>query len=141
LFNKHKVKFCIVGAYAFAYHSTPRYTKDIDILVEPTTENGHKIIKALEAFGFASLKLSENDFNQEKQVIQLGYEPVRIDLLTSVEGCSFKEVWQNKKRGKYGKTSVYYIGLDELIKNKQKLMRSQDVADLEELNKLRRKTK
>lgn len=134
-FNKHKVKFCIVGAYALAFHAQPRYTKDMDILIEATKENGAKIIKALKDFGFGSLKLSANDFTKEKQVLQLGYEPVRIDLITSAEGCTFKEIWQHKKPGKYGKTKVYFIGRNELIKNKKALGRLQDKADLELLRK------
>ncbi len=138
-FNKHKVKYCIVGAFAVAYYSTPRYTKDIDILVEPTAENGRKIIMALKDFGFGSLKLTEKDFNKKRQVIQLGYEPVRIDLLTSIEGCSFDEIWKNKKRGTYGKQKVFFIGLNELIKNKKKTRRKLDKVDLDLIKKLRRK--
>ncbi|MFH1362393.1 MAG: hypothetical protein ABIH69_07095 [bacterium] len=139
LLNKHKVKYCIVGAYATAFYSKPRYTKDLDILVEPTQKNGQRIIQALGDFGFASLKLSEKDFCLEKQIIQLGYEPIRIDLLTSIEGCSFKEVWKNKKRGAYGKQKVYFIGINELIKNKGKSGRTQDLADLETIKKVKRK--
>ncbi|MBU0672625.1 MAG: hypothetical protein KJ732_06330 [Candidatus Margulisbacteria bacterium] len=134
-FNKHKVKFCIVGAYALAFHAQPRYTKDMDILIEASTKNGAKIIKALKDFGFGTLKLSANDFTKEKQVVQLGYDPVRIDLLTSVEGCTFKEVWQHKKAGEYGEIKVYFIGRNELIKNKKALSRPQDKVDLELLRK------
>lgn len=139
LLNKHKVKYCIVGAYATAFYSKPRYTKDLDILVEPSQENGGRIIAALDDFGFGSLKLTANDFCEEKQIIQLGFEPVRIDLLTSIKGCSFAEVWKNKKRGIYGKAKVYFIGLDELMKNKRKSGRKQDQADLDLLKKFKRK--
>jgi hypothetical protein len=134
-FNKHKVKYCIIGAFALGFYARPRFTKDLDLLVEIGEENGVKIIKALEDFGFSSLKLASKDFTKEKEVIQLGYEPVRIDLLTSIEGCTFKEVWRHKKPGKYGKTKVYFIGRDQLIKNKKALGRSQDKADLELLRK------
>lgn len=65
LLNKHKVKYCIVGSYAVAFYSRPRYTKDIDILIEPTPENAGKILKALNEFGFGSLKLSEKDFTEK----------------------------------------------------------------------------
>jgi len=134
-FNKRKVKYCIVGAFALGFYARPRYTKDMDILVEASHENGEKIIKALKDFGFGRLKLTPKDFTKEKEVVQLGYEPVRIDLLTSIEGCSFKEVWQYKKSGKYGGIKVYFIGRNELIKNKKALGRPQDKADLELLRK------
>jgi hypothetical protein len=135
LFNKHKVKYAIVGAYSVAFYSLPRYTKDLDILIEATPQNGAKIVRALKDFGFSGLKLMAQDFSKEKEVIQLGYEPVRIDLLTSIEGCTFQEVWDHKKRGTYGRQKVYFIGLNELIKNKKKLNRGQDQIDLEILKK------
>ncbi len=136
LFNKHRVKYCIVGAFAVAFHAVPRYTKDLDILVKPDELNGIQIVKALEAFGFASLKLSAKDFSKEGLYIQLGYEPLRIDLITSVEGITFQEVWKNKKSGFYGPVKTFFIGLKELIKNKRAVKRKQDLADLEILEKV-----
>ena len=134
LFDKHKIKYCIIGAFAVAFYAKPRYTKDIDILVEPSYENGKNIIDALKEFGFGSLKLSAQDFTQEKQIIQLGYEPVRIDLITSIEGVGFDEIWKHRKHSNYGKQKVFFIGIDELIKNKKKSKRKQDQADLEILS-------
>lgn len=130
-FNKHKVKYCIVGAFAVAFYAKPRYTKDMDIMVEPSIENARRIIDALNEFGFRSLELSSEDFSKEDKIIQLGYEPVRVDIVTSIEGCAFEEVWKNKTKGRYGKERVYFIGLDELIKNKRVSRRKQDEADLE----------
>ncbi|MEW6607254.1 MAG: hypothetical protein AB1414_07335 [bacterium] len=133
LLNKNKVKYCIVGAYAVAFYAKPRYTKDIDILVEPTLANSKRIIKTLNEFGFESLELKASDFAQSGKIIQLGYEPVRVDIITSIEGCSFKEVWVGKEVGIYGKEKVFFIGIKELIKNKQSLNRKQDQVDLEVL--------
>lgn len=139
LFNKNNVKYCIVGAFAVALHATPRYSKDLDILVEPSIENAQKIIESLNAFGFQSLNLSEKDFCQKGKIVQLGYEPVRIDLITSIAGCSFKRIWKNKATGTYGNQKVFFIGLDELIKNKRIAKRKQDLADLELLLFAKRK--
>lgn len=133
LLNKHKVKYCIVGAFAVAYYSLPRFTKDLDILIEPSSENARKIVKALKDFGFESLNLTENDFTKEKEIIQLGYEPVRIDLITSIAGLDFDEVWKHKKIGAYGKEKIYFIGLNDLIINKKALSRMQDKADIKVL--------
>jgi len=131
LFNKHRVKYCIVGAFAVAFYAVPRYTKDMDIFVEPSEENAQNILKALNEFGFETLKLSVEDFNRKGKIIQLGYEPVRIDIITSIEGCTFDKVWKNRKIGRYGEERVCFIGLDELIRNKQSLKRKQDKADLD----------
>ncbi len=133
LLNKYQVKYCIIGAYAVAVWGYPRYTKDIDILIEPTKENAKRIISAIREFGIKSQDLTEEDFIKKNRVIQLGYEPVRIDILTSVEGVSFSTVWKNRIEEFYGKEKVYFIGLKELIKIKKKVARPQDLADLEEL--------
>ena len=140
-FNKHRVKYCIVGAFAVAFHALPRYTKDMDIFVEPSQSNAAKIISALREFGFAAMQLSASDFSAEGRIIQLGYEPVRVDILTSIEGCAFAEVWKNRKTGRYGKTRVYFIGLNELIKNKRASQRKQDLADLELLSTVKKRIK
>jgi predicted nucleotidyltransferase len=107
LLNKNKVKYCIVGAYAVAFYARPRYTKDMDIFVEPTVENGKRIVNALNEFGFQSLKLKKDDFSQKGMIIQLGYEPVRIDIITSIEGCTFEEVWKERQAGTYGEEKVF----------------------------------
>ncbi len=131
VFNKNKVKYCIVGAYAVALYAKPRYTKDMDILVEPDKKNSQRIIKALNEFGFKSLRLTEIDFASEGKIIQLGYEPIRVDLITSIAGLSFKEIWNNRKIANYGKEKVFFIGKKELIKAKRASGRKQDKADLE----------
>ncbi len=140
LFNKHRVKYCIVGAFAVAFYVRPRYTKDIDILIEPSQKNSDKIVKALHDFGFGSLDLRPEDFTKECRIIQLGFEPVRIDIITSLVGCTFHEIWKNRKFGRYGNTKVYFIGIDELIKNKKVSDRKQDKIDLELLLKIKRKS-
>jgi hypothetical protein len=98
--------------------------------VEPTQENALRILKSLNLFGFKSLDLKDKDFTKEGAIIQLGYEPFRIDLITGIEGCSFKEVWRNRATGAYGKQKVNFIGLKELIKNKRASNRKQDQTDI-----------
>lgn len=133
LFNKHNVRYCIVGSYAIAFYARPRYTKDMDILVEPSPENACRILEALQKFGFGSLPLSEKDFTEPGQIIQLGYEPIRIDFITSIEGMDFKKIWKNRALGQFGRQQVPFIGLTDLITCKKIANRSQDRADLEVL--------
>jgi hypothetical protein len=135
-FNKHRVKYCIIGAYALAFYARPRYTKDMDIWVEPSLENAGRILVALREFGFGSLQLSEEDFTETGQIIQLGCEPVRVDLITSIEGMDFQEVWKNRSMGQFGQQQVPFIGLNDLVACKKTSDRSQDRADLELLQEL-----
>ena len=98
LLNCHKVRYVIVGGYALGAYLIPRTTKDLDILIEATERNAIKLIHALKDFGFGSLGLKITDFTEPAFTIQLGYEPVRIDISTSITGVEWNEIWANKKR-------------------------------------------
>ena len=131
LLNKHSVRYCIIGSHALAFHARPRYTKDIDILIEPSLDNAERILAALDEFGFGSLNLGIEDFSSKGNIIQLGYEPVRIDIITSIEGLDFSDVWQSRVQGSYGNQTANFIDRRNLIKSKKISSRTQDKADLE----------
>ena len=131
LLNKHDVRYCIIGAFALAFHARPRYTKDIDVLIEATIENARRLLVALDEFGFGSLNLAVEDFSTKGNIIQLGYEPVRIDIITSIEGLDFSDIWKNRVQGLYGRHTVNYIDRENLIRAKKISNRAQDQADLE----------
>src|SRR5215813_10009592 len=97
LLNKNNVQYMIVGGYAVGFHGHPRFTGDLDIWLLPEENNVKKIIAAIQEFGFGSLAITEKDLSTEGNVIQLGYPPLRIDLLTSIDGVQFNESYQNKK--------------------------------------------
>ncbi len=133
LLNAHKVEYLIVGAYALAFHGVPRYTGDMDIYVKPDPGNAQRIMAALKDFGFSSVELSATDFEAEDKVVQLGFPPVRVDIMTSITGVSWKEAASGQIEGKYGGVFVYYIGRQQFISNKRALGRKKDLADLEAL--------
>ena len=131
LLNKHEVRYCIIGSYALSFHARPRYTKDIDILIDASLENAGKILAVLDEFGFGSLNLQTEDFSAKGNIIQLGFEPVRIDIITSLQGFEFSEIWENRVQGPYGSQMVNFIDRQNLIKSKKIADRTQDRADLE----------
>jgi Nucleotidyltransferase of unknown function (DUF6036) len=131
--NANSVRYLVVGGYAVALHGYPRYTKDIDVWVEMTSENAFKVVKALEQFGFGSLDLKESDFNVPDQIIQLGYPPRRIDILTTLPGVEFSECFPAHIVVDMEGVSVNFIDLESLKKNKKATGRHQDLADLENL--------
>ncbi len=131
--NDKCVRYLVVGGYAVAFHGYPRYTKDLDVWIEMTEENARNLIEALEQFGFASLSLNEKDFLVPDQVIQLGYPPSRIDLLTSADGIDFENCYQSRISVDIDGETVQFIDLTNLMKNKRATGRSQDLADLEKL--------
>jgi hypothetical protein len=133
LFDSKGIEYVIVGAHALAYHGAPRYTGDLDIYVRPVAENARKVVQALEEFGFGSLGLNESDFVDPGKVVQLGYPPARVDLLTSLSGVSWEEVSANWDTGELYEIPVRYIGRNELVTNKRSTGRKKDFADLEAL--------
>jgi hypothetical protein len=113
------------------FHGVPRYTGDLDIFVKPDPINARSITKALHEFGFGSVGLTEADFEKEGVVVQLGFPPVRIDLITSITGVSWVKAWSGRVDGWFGDLTVHYIGRDDFISNKRALGRKRDIADLE----------
>ncbi len=135
LLNSHKVKYLIVGAYAVIFHSIPRNTGDIDFFIESSEINSKKILEVLNEFGFGDLEFKKEDFLNPDFVIQLGYSPNRIDIITGISGVSFSEAYKNKVKGKIGTEKVYFISLQDLLKNKESAGRAKDIADAELLKK------
>ena len=128
--NENNVQYVIVGAFALAFHGHPRATGDIDIWLRPTPQNAKAILKALIDFGFGELDISEDDILSGK-IIQLGYPPVRIDLITLMDGLTHEEIWESRKSGTFGDQEVFYIGREAYIRNKKSIGRHKDLADLE----------
>jgi hypothetical protein len=133
LFTVNDVRFLIVGGYAVAAHGLPRYTGDLDARVWVGAENASRVVRSLEAFGFSNLGLSDEDFNQPDRVVQLGYPPYRIDILTSIEGVEFDGAWERRVVLDLDGIEVPFIGRDDLLTNKRVAGRPQDIADLERL--------
>ena len=133
LLNKNRVKYLVVDGYAVALHGYPRYTKDLDVWIELTPENASNILKALAQFGFGSLDLKQDDFLEADQIIQLGYPPNRIDIMTSLKGLTFKDCFNSRVQVEIEGVQINFIDIDSLKKNKQASGRLQDLADLENL--------
>ena len=134
LFNEQNVEYLIVGGYALAFHGTPRYTGDLDILVRPDPANAQRILKALALFGFGLLSLAAADFENPERVIQLGELPVRIDLITSITGVSLEEAFSSRVPGNYDDIPVYFLEREPFIRNKRAIGRAKDLADIEALD-------
>lgn len=127
------VEFLLVGGYAVMLHTEPRYTKDIDLWVRPTRKNAEKVLKALKKFGAPRFGVSVKQLSQRDLVLMIGVEPVRIDLLTSISGVEFSAAWRRRAELKIGKQSLQVLSVKDLIINKRKLGRPQDLIDVQKL--------
>jgi predicted nucleotidyltransferase len=135
LFNQHKVKYLLIGGYAVSIYGFVRATNDIDFAVSNDPENAGKIVAALVEFGFDAESLSEELFTKGKQVVRMGVEPVKIEILNYLEGPGFTDAYQRRKRVDVEDTEIDVISLDDLYANKAAVGRLQDLTDIEKLRK------
>jgi len=133
LFLDNDVRFLIVGGYALAAHGLPRLTGDLDAWIWVGDDNASRVIQSLAEFGFGTLGLTVDDFNRRDSVVQLGYAPYRIDILTDVDGVSFESAWDRRVEVDIGGRPVPFIGRADLIANKRASGRPQDIADVARL--------
>ena len=133
LLNDNHVEYLVVGGYAVGFYGYPRYTGDLDIWVRASIENGKRLRKALDQFGFGALKASAEDFTKEYAVIQLGYPPLRIDVVTTLDGVTFEECFRKRNNQILDGVPANLIALDDLKRNKRASGRSRDLDDLENL--------
>jgi len=137
--NAAGVRYLLVGAHAVGVHGVPRATRDIDVWVEPTTENAARVMRALALFGapLADLGVGSSDFESLDCVVQIGVPPNRIDLMTSVSGVpDFAGAWGRRKTVTFADTAVDVIGREDLLRNKEASGREKDRLDVRELGRL-----
>jgi predicted nucleotidyltransferase len=129
----------VVGGYALAFHGKPRHTGDLDIWIDISSNNAEKMLLVIAEFGMASLGIEKDDFLRKGIITQIGYPPLRIDILNEIDGVNFKEAYPEKLIIDIEGLMINYIGLDDLIKNKTSSGRHQDLTDVNTLKKLKKK--
>jgi predicted nucleotidyltransferase len=130
LLNSAKVEYLIVGGHAVGYHGKPRFTGDIDFFLAVSEQNAEAVMGALNKFGFGEIGLSAEDFLKPDFVVQLGYPPNRIDLVTGISGVGFAEAWAERIDGELDGVPVHFIGREHLIQNKRASGRPKDIEDV-----------
>ena len=138
LLNKKKVEYLVVGGYAVAFHGYVRATKDLDIFFHNSLQNIRRLKQSLNEFGFPIKDLSDVAFSEQGKIIRMGVSPVMIELINVISGVSFKTAWENKVAGVYGKTKIFYLCKPDLLKNKKASGRPRDIADVEELKRVKK---
>jgi hypothetical protein len=131
IFNENSVRYLIVGGHAVMLYTEPRYTNDLDVWIDATAENGERVYRSLLQFGAPLAGLTAKDFAEEGSFYQMGIPPVRVDILMSLDGVTFAEVWPNRQQSKLGNAQAWFIGRGELIRNKRAVGRHIDLHDAE----------
>lgn len=125
-----RVRFVLVGGHAVAGHGEPRLTEDLDVFVEPTTANASRLRRALEDFGFGAVAPGVAELATPDKIFMLGRKPWRIDILTGIDGVTFRAAWATKVEAEFVARPLYVIGRDALVANKRAAGRAKDLLDV-----------
>lgn len=139
VFNDGRVRYLLVGALAVSHYAQPRYTKDMDIWIEPARLNADRVYGCLAKYGAPMVSVTQADFTVKGTVFQIGVEPVRIDIITDIAGVKFPDAWRRRKRIPFGSTWCNVLSLDDLLRAKRASNRAQDKLDIVQLMAVRRK--
>ena len=133
LFEKHKVRYLVVGGYAVMKYSEPRFTKDLDILIASDSENANAVYAALKEFGAPLANLTSDDFTQQDYFYQMGRPPLRVDIMMSIPGIRFEDAWGNREVVEFDNMRILFISRSDLIQSKEASGRPLDKIDLDKL--------
>jgi len=136
-FNAHNVEYIVVGAHAVAAHGHVRATRDLDLWVRPARDNARRALRALKSFGAPLGDLTEDDLSRPGVVFQIGVPPLRIDIITAIDGVEFADAWSERVQTEFAGEPVTVLSLPHLIANKKASGRLQDLADVEQLERIK----
>lgn len=137
--NGAGVRYLVVGAHALAYHGRPRATADLDVWVEPSPKNAARVHHALAIFGAPLESLSVADLRSDDLIFQIGIPPLRVDIITGIDGVTFAEAWPRRVKDIVDGINVTIIGREDFIRNKKAAGRLKDLADVETLRRNRKR--
>lgn len=129
--NDAGADYLVVGAHALAAHGYVRATKDLDVWVRCEPVNAQRVYQALHAFGAPLAGLTIGDLATPGIVFQIGVAPIRIDIITAIDGVAFDEAWPARVESRYGDQPIHVLSREHLIQNKLASGRRQDLADVE----------
>ena len=136
VFESHKVRYIVIGGYAVGIHAEPRYTKDLDLLIEPSKINAARVLAALTKFGAPTDNLTVKDLATPGLLYVFGVPPLRVDILNRIKGINSSILIKRGKSIKIDDTKLRVVCLEDLIRLKKIANRPQDLADIVKLKLL-----
>jgi hypothetical protein len=140
-FNRHRVRYLLIGGYAVILNGYVRNTIDFDLCVASDAENADAIVKALTDFGFDVPGLDPALFTRPRSLVKMGVEPLKIEILNYLEGVGFENAYARRQLIELEGLEISLIAIDDLIDNKRAVGRHIDLADVEALEKRKQRIK
>lgn len=142
-FSLNKVNYLTIGGFAVNIYGYGRNTGDIDVFIEDTIENRKNLRQALKDSGVGDFEnINTMQFVPGWTDITLKFN-LRLDIMTSVKGLensTFEELLQKAYIVEISGIPVYFLDYDNLIKAKKAANRPKDILDIEELEKINKKS-
>lgn len=132
-FNRHRVKYLLIGGYAVGLHGHVRATNDMDIVVAPDDENAGNVVAALLEFGLSESSVKKELFTSPRSLVVMGVEPFAVDIVNYFEGVDFEKAFDRREVRKVEDIEVSLVSLGDLIANKAAVARDKDKLDVKEL--------
>ena len=135
--NDQEVKYILVGGMAVILLGHARVTGDMDIWVECTKENYHRLVKTFRQFGMPLFDMTLQKFLgvKENDVFSFGRNPVGIDIMTAVKGLNFDEAYKLSTVYEDDDLPIRIIHINHLIEAKKASGRLKDLDDINQLQK------
>lgn len=133
MLNSKEIEYLVIGGYAVGYHGYPRATVHMDVWIAMNENNALKMANALKEFGFNLPELKKELFLKEEKVIRMGIPPMRLKILTSIDGVSFETCFKNRVIADFRSFKVNFISKKDLLTNKRASGRPKDLADYDKL--------
>lgn len=128
-FQRHEVRYVVLGGVASVLYGVPRVTFDLDVLIEPTVENAERLLAALLEAGFDTAAMTDAQ-DVVAHEITVFNDRVRIDVQTRRPGIRFKDAWSRRKVVTYEGQDFFIVSRDDLIASKRAAGRQIDLEDV-----------
>ena len=132
------VVFLTVGGLAVAQAGYPRFTEDIDVLVEASPDNLDRLVGVLSTFGEgAAAELTPADFPLEEGAVRV-IEDVVIDVFTLMSGHTYANLLPRSDLHDVEGEAVRVLSAEGLLRLKAPSLRPKDQTDAAELRRILR---
>lgn len=133
LLTSKGIEYLVVGGYAVGYYGYPRATGDMDIWIAVGEENALKMVETLREFEFDVPELRKQLFLTRDKVVRMGVPPMRLEILTSIDGVDFESCYKNRVIEDIDGIMVNFISRQDLLINKRATGRLKDADDADKL--------
>ena len=137
----NNVRYIMVGGFATNINGYQRFTADLDIWIDDTSENRACLRKAFNEFGIGDFEMiATMQFVPGWTDFQLG-NGLQVDILTEMKGLekySFDECLKVAVLADIEGLIIPFLHINQLIANKKAVNRPKDQIDVANLEKIKK---